>query len=518
MKPDGGFKVVLTAERCLMSDYNGALFLGFTACAPKTLFKPFLFFRFICPLVPTENGKAKLAPCGTRKIEAALLENGFSEDEVVVASPEHLDRFIGPETKVIGITSNDPLGKGPASTTFAGPLGFIKEEPYDAWKFRELVTNPILRKYNTRIVVGGPGAWQLEDPQMRRKLGIDVVVIGEGEKVAPELFRKIIEGEKVPEVVYGDVVEPEEMPIIKGATIGGVVEIARGCGRGCKFCLPTMQRLRSRPLEHILEEVKVNVRNDVKWITFHAEDVLRYKAHGIRANEKAVIELFEKTMKIEGVTGIGPSHFALATVAAHSKLLSEICSIVGVPRKDRPWIAGQTGIETGSPKLIRRHMPGKTLPFRPEEWPDVVEQAFGICKDSHWVPCGTLIIGLPGETENDIIKTMELMDRLREYKSLIVPLFCVPIAGLKGEEWFGTEKMVAVHWELMKVCWLHNLRWLKVLAEEYLTKMPFLAKLFVMRFVNWIIKKATKSVLEYLDERIEESRGKKTEVIIHATK
>ena len=70
----------------------------------------------------------------------------------------------------------------------------------------------------------------------------------------------------------------------------------------------------------------------------------------------------------------------------------------------------------------------------------------------------------------------------------------------------------------MKVCWLHNLRWLKVLAEEYLTKMPFLAKLFVMRFVNWIIKKATKSVLEYLDERIEESGRKKMVVISHATK
>ncbi|MHC1602769.1 MAG: B12-binding domain-containing radical SAM protein [Methermicoccaceae archaeon] len=490
-------KILLTAERCLMSSYHGALFLGFTACAPKSLFKPSLFFKFICPSVLAKNGIAELAPYGTRKIEAALLDH-FKEDEVAVVAPDKIEKFITQETKIVGITSNDPLGLGPASTTFSGPKGLIKEESYNAWKFRELATK--LRKYNVKIVVGGAGAWQLEDESIRRKLGVDVVVIGEGEKAVPELFERMVKGEKVPEVVYGEIVEPYEMPIIRGATIGGIVEIARGCGRSCTFCLPTMRRLRSRPLEHVLKEVQVNVNAGNRFITFHAEDVLRYKADGIRVNRSAVIELFESTMKI--AEGAGFSHFALTSVASSPETVAEISNIVGIPSKEHPWLAGQTGVETGSPKIIREYMPGKARPFKPEEWPDVVEQAFGICKDNSWIPCGTLIIGFPKETEDDIIKTIELMDRLKQHKSLIVPLFFVPIGGMKGQKGFSAEEMKAYHWQLMLSCWSHNMRWLKPLAEEYLAKMPLMSRKFVMKFVEWVINKANSKVVEYIAERV----------------
>ncbi|RLG00764.1 MAG: radical SAM protein, partial [Thaumarchaeota archaeon] len=91
-------------------------------------------------------------------------------------------------------------------------------------------------------------------------------------------------------------------------------------------------------------------------------------------------------------------------------------------------------------------MLGKVLPFKPDDWPDMVGQAFGICEDSYWVPCATLILGLLGETENAVIKTIELMDRLRNFKSLIIPLFFVPLGALKGERPFGMDKMNRYHW------------------------------------------------------------------------
>ena len=490
-----GWKIVLTAERCMMSDYHGSLFLGFCACAPKKLWNSFAFFHFICPKAPTyDNGKSKLAPYATRKIEASLLEYGFTEDEVVVVEPESIRDYVGPKTKVIGVTSNDPLGRGPATTTFSAPTGFFRDkgEAYDAWKFRELVTDPYLKHWGAKIVVGGPGSWQLEDDKERRRLNVDVVVIGEGENVTPPLFEKIVKGEKVPEVVYGDIVETEKMSKIRGGTVGGVVEVSRGCGRGCKFCIPTLLKLRSRPLEDILEEVRVNVQAQQTQITLHAEDILRYKANGIKVNREAVTSLFESVKKIEGVENVGPSHFALASVASQPKLLREISDIVGVGGREKPWIAGQTGVETGSPKLIERHMPGKALPFKPKEWPDVVEQAFGICMDSDWVPCGTLILGLPGEEEEDILKTIELMDRLKNYKSLIVPLFFVPIGSLKKEKRFTVDDMKEYHWDLMLKCWDHGMRWAEELAKEYVVKMPFLAKTFVLSFITWVVKFADK--------------------------
>ncbi|MEM2192110.1 MAG: hypothetical protein QXG38_00665, partial [Candidatus Hadarchaeales archaeon] len=69
-------EIVLTADRSLMSEYGGGIFVGFAACAPK-LIPEWLYRIILCPPVPESDGIAKLAPCGTRKMEAALLQEGF---------------------------------------------------------------------------------------------------------------------------------------------------------------------------------------------------------------------------------------------------------------------------------------------------------------------------------------------------------------------------------------------------------------------------------------------------------
>jgi hypothetical protein len=41
-----------------------------------------------------------------------LLRDGFARKDVVVAHPNHIEKFIGPETEVIGTYEMDPLGMG----------------------------------------------------------------------------------------------------------------------------------------------------------------------------------------------------------------------------------------------------------------------------------------------------------------------------------------------------------------------------------------------------------------------
>ncbi|MEM4748128.1 MAG: radical SAM protein [Archaeoglobaceae archaeon] len=479
-------EIVLTAERCLMSNYHGSLFLGFMSCAPKNLIPSKIFFSLICPPVKVEDGKAVLAPYGTRKIEAALVENGF---EVAVVPPEKIDKYLN-KARIIGITTNDPLGLGPASTTFSGRYGLVKEESYNAHCFKELMR--IVRRSRAKIVVGGAGAWQLADERIMDDFGIDIVVVGEGEKTVPEIFRRILDGEDVRGVFFGEVVE--KFPIIRGATVGGIVEIARGCGRGCKFCQPTLQKLRNRSLEEIMKEVEINAKVN-KFVTLHAEDVLRYKADRFRVNEEEILKLFSSVSK---VCKVGISHFSLASVASAERVVSEISNILGIPRKDQPWLAGQTGIETGSVRLVKEYMAGKALPFKPEEWCDVVEQAFGICSDNHWIPCATLMIGFPGEREDDVLRTVELLDRLKDYKSLIVPLFFVPLSNLKDQKPFTSEDLKPYHWLLLRKCWEHDVRWIKPLADDYLAKMPKISRIFLKKFIDWAIRRGEKSLRELI--------------------
>ncbi|MBS7635142.1 B12-binding domain-containing radical SAM protein [Candidatus Bathyarchaeota archaeon] len=487
-----GRLVVLTADRTLMSEYGGAIFLGFSACVPKGLVPDNLYFRIFCPPVEAdEDGSAIVAPNGTRKIEAALLEYGFKGEDVVVAHPEYLGKVIGPETKVLGITANDPLGMGPATTTFTEIFG---GEAYMSIKFREILNHPSVKKYRPKIIVGGAGAWQLEDEDVRKELDIDTVVIGEGEKIVGPLFEKAVNGEKLPGVVYGEVVEENEIPIIRGATIDGIIEIARGCGRGCDFCVPTLQRFRCLNIDHILKEVEVNLRAGRQPI-FHAEDVLRYKAKGLEINRQAVIELFKSAKNHPGVKNVGISHFALASVVSAPDLVEAISGILDLD--SRHWLGGQTGIETGSPKMIEKHMKGKCKPYFPRDWPDIVVRAFEILSENNWLPCATLILGLPGEEMEDVELTISLTEKLRPFKSIIVPLFFVATGGLSEKaRSFTLKDLTPTHTELLFKCWKHNFIWMDTIFKDW-SEMSIKSGI-VRRSIKMIISYGIKQVKRFM--------------------
>jgi radical SAM superfamily enzyme YgiQ (UPF0313 family) len=459
-----GYKVVLTADRTLMSEYSGGVFLGFSACVPKGLIPDWLYFSMFCPSVPVnDDGSVRYAPCGTRKIEAALLNHGFKDADVIVAHPEHIDKVVGPRTRVVGITENDPLGNAPATSTFTQ---LFDGDAYMNIKFRELLNHSAIRRYRPRIIVGGPGAWQLEDGKIRNKMGIDCVIVGEGENVVGPLFERAVDGEPLPEVVHGDVVATEEIPRIRRATVDGIVEIARGCGRGCEFCVPTLQRYRCRPIKDILEEVDINLRAGRRPL-LHAEDVLRYKAKSLEVNKEAVIDLFKTVRSHPGVNAVGMSHFALSSIASAPEVVEEISNILDAG-KNGGWLSGQTGLETGSPRLVQEFMTGKCRPFNPEDWPQVVVDAFDIMERNFWVPCATLIIGLPGETDKDVDLTLDLLEELKGFKSLIVPLLFVSMGGLKNRaESFSIENMTPRQAELFFKCWEHNIDWGRTLLQEY---------------------------------------------------
>jgi hypothetical protein len=114
MVESGGKRIVLTADRSLMTNYRGNFLYGFIACGPYELLPEFVFDKIFCPSVETDpnTGEVKTAQCGLRRIEAALLKE-YRRDEILLAHPEMLDKCVGPETKVVGINVMDPLGMAP---------------------------------------------------------------------------------------------------------------------------------------------------------------------------------------------------------------------------------------------------------------------------------------------------------------------------------------------------------------------------------------------------------------------
>ncbi len=446
-------KVVLTADETMMSKYRGNIFMGFTTCMPEGVIPERVYFNVFAPPVPTENNEAQQADFGLRLVEASLLENGFDEEEVAVAHPKDLKKITGEDTEIIGVSGHDILGLNPPTSEFVDILRTGR--PYNRAKFLELMEMEPLQE--NKVVVGGKSAWQVADTEVMDKLGIDYVHLGEAEKTAPDMFQDILNGENVPRIVEGEVTPVEDIPNLHGAVIRGLVEISRGCGRGCKFCSTTKQKQRHKPIDQILQDVKTNVAEGLTEIGLHGEDVLRYGTKEIHPNKEKVLELFEKVSDIDGVEGVAPSHIALATAYHNEDLIEDISEIV-FSSTDMSRLSAQTGIETGSPRLIGKYMAGKALPSDPDKWPEIVEQSIGILEDNNWVIAGTLMNGLPDETPDDVVKTLELVDDLDDTSSLIVPLNFVSMdsSSLSKEKTFTVDDMTPEHWQLFGKCLEHD--------------------------------------------------------------
>ncbi len=119
-----GIKIVLTASATEMSDFDNNPFMAFLAGFALGPIPIGFARRTLYPPVDRHpDGRARYCPYGLRKVEAMLLENGFTENEVAVVHPDDLEDFVGPETRVIGISSMDPTGMGYVSKTYSNIIG-----------------------------------------------------------------------------------------------------------------------------------------------------------------------------------------------------------------------------------------------------------------------------------------------------------------------------------------------------------------------------------------------------------
>ncbi len=458
---ENGVQIVLTASHIEMSDFNLNPFIAFTGGFPKIIPIDILRKHWYPITENDDNGSAKFAPYGLRKIESALIDE-FGEENVITCTQYDLHKFVGPKTKVVGISSMDPLGIGFVSRTYTSLLGF-GGEPIAAAEFRELVTHPVLKKHKPKIMVGGAGAWQIIRGNMEEEYRIDTVVMGEGD-TALALFRKAMNDEELPKTVETEKPELDEIPVIKKPAIFGVVEITRGCGRGCQFCSPTTRTRYSFPLEKIKKEAELNANAGSRMVTLQTDDIFLYNCkESFIPNREAVVNLIKTIYEIPKVEYIQIAHAALAPVVYDPKMVEEIAPML--TEKTR-WINNgkkiccvEIGVETGSVRLMEKHMKGKVLPYEPKDWPEIVTQSIGIMNDNDIYPLATLVMGLPEENENDALATMELVDKMKDLKLFYVPLlFTSEEECLLGKARQANLKDLSdAHWDFIATCWRRNI-------------------------------------------------------------
>jgi radical SAM superfamily enzyme YgiQ (UPF0313 family) len=442
-----------------MTQYIGALYTGFLSTLPRHIVQDFLYEKVVCRAVPANtDGTTDYPILSLRAVEAILCQDGYTQADVKIAHPYHIEHVVEADTQIVGVSAKDPLGIGPATTSWIAMFG---GQPQNRIRFAALMQRirRLKEQYNFKVIFGGPGAWQVQKPKTMDYYGIDYVLMGEGERVIPNLFAELeTDSYSGPRVIEGPLVEVDEIPNILGPTNSSLIEVSRGCGRGCKFCVTTVSgRLRSFPKEKILQDAQMYLDRGIKSVTFQSEDVLRYGSTKLECDEDAVLDLYKEVFAL-GAKHVVLTHASLITFAYQPELITKLTKLLR--KHGMPGYGCQPGLETGSGRLIEMHMKNKCYPRDPYEWPDVVREAFDVMERHRWAPCCTLMMGLPGEEKEDVQQTIELIKDLKHHFAFFVPLSFLPVTttSLAGTERCARDTLTVSNWELLEVTWKHNLK------------------------------------------------------------
>src|SRR5215467_1569180 len=128
-----------------------------------------------------EDGTARYMPAGVRLVEKSLLRE-YSPDDVVACYPDDLDKFIGPNTRVVAISTHNPLGVTFAAGVYTSIFGSSRlpiNSHYARQMFAKIKGSP--HRNNFKVIVGGSGGWQIKQTDTFDEFGIDCVVEGRSE-------------------------------------------------------------------------------------------------------------------------------------------------------------------------------------------------------------------------------------------------------------------------------------------------------------------------------------------------
>jgi len=488
-----GKRVVLTADRSLMTNYRGNFLYGFIACGPYEVLPEWVFDKVFCPTVETDpiTGEVKVAQIGLRRIESSLIQGGYKKEDVFMAHPEMLEKSIGPDTKIVGINVMDPLGMAPVTTTMSP-----EKLSYVAMKFKKMCASIIQlkKKYDFKVVVGGNGAWELAKSDRMKIHGIDTVVVGEADELAVDLFQDLEKGD-APELMHCFVRNLENIPTIEGPTINSLIEAMRGCGRGCDFCDVNKRSKKDLPIERLQYEAKINLDYGFDSIWLHSDEMLLYGCDNrdFIPNRDVIVDLW-KGLKGLGANFIGTTHMTFSAVAADPTLMEQIAQVNGQDKSGR-WLATNLGIETVSPAMVKKHLGVKTKPFSTEEWGSVVREGAKILNDNHWFPAATIIIGWPDETPDDVQYTIDMLSDFREmdFRGLVAPLLYQDFSE-RNSMHFGNlnEAQFTLFWK----CWENNMRVINDIIPIILRNNTYGPPMKV--FMYGILRAGTWAIMRYL--------------------
>ena len=251
-----------------------------------------------------------------------------------------------------------------------------------------------------QIAVGGCLAQQMRDGIVKKAPWVDAVFGTHNIDVLPALLKRAQHNRDAAiEIEESLKVFPSTLPTRRESVYAAWVSISVGCNNTCTFCI--VPRLRGRERDRrpgeILAEVEAVVAEGAIEVTLLGQNVNSY---GVSFRERgAFADLLRTVGKVEGLdrvrfTSPHPAAFTDDVIAA----MAETSTVM--PSLHMP-------LQSGSDKVLRE----MRRSYRAEKFMGILDRVREAIPEA--AITSDIIVGFPGETEEDFQQTLDAVERAR---------------------------------------------------------------------------------------------------------
>ncbi len=254
-------------------------------------------------------------------------------------------------------------------------------------------------KKRKRVIVGVAGCVAEKEREKLFEKGVDFLVGTRAITQVVELVKQAIAGEKV--ACFEDHLDEytHELPKMRTSRHHAWVTVIHGCDRFCSYCIVPYVRGRekSRRMEDVLEEVRELARGGYREVTFLGQNVDAY-GKDLR-DGTSLARLLEEASKVEGIERLW---FLTSYPTDFSDELIEV-----VARNPKVAKTVHLPVQSGSNRILKM----MNRKYTKEYYLELLEKIRKAVPEVSIT--SDVIVGFPGETEEDFMETVDLVERAR---------------------------------------------------------------------------------------------------------
>jgi tRNA-2-methylthio-N6-dimethylallyladenosine synthase len=321
-----------------------------------------------------------------------------------VYDSQQMAAFLAPH----GYTLSDDIHR--ADLIIANTCTIRAKAEQKAFSFLGRLASAKARRPELIVAIGGCVAQQEGNRILRRVPHVDIVFGTHAVCRLPDMVNQVAQRRcRIVDVAQTEGIDAHEfLPAAAAPSpVSAFVTIMRGCDNYCTYCVVPHVRGReaSRPAAEILKEIQALVAGGVREVTLLGQNVNSY---GQKENFSDFADLLARVDAIPGLERIRfttshPKDLSENLMGAFRNL-SKLCTHIHLP------------VQSGSDRILKR----MNRKYTRSQYLERVARLRGHCPEI--AITSDIIVGFPGETEEDFAATQSLIDAVG-YDGLFVFMY-----------------------------------------------------------------------------------------------